>query len=120
MILSTFISNRLSPAESFTVKASEPQSLAGSEMPDHASCQREINRVIREIGSPEIREIVDTVFKDLLRLLESLSLIERHLRQIDAAEETFALFQIIHDEARSLVDYIREDGSLPGNPPECG
>lgn len=110
MILSTFISNRLTPAGSFTAKASEPQSPVGSEMPDHASCRLEIDRVIHEIESPEIREIVDTVFKDLLRLLESLSLIERHLRQIDAAEETFALFQIIHDEARSLVDYIREDG----------
>jgi hypothetical protein len=65
---------------------------------------------VREVESPEIREIVDTVFKDLLRLLECLNLIERHLRQVDAAEETFALFQIIHDEARVLVDYIREDG----------
>ena len=69
-----------------------------------------MDRVVREIESPEVRKIVDTVFKDLLRLLECLGLIESHLRQADAAGETFALFQIIHDEARVLLDYIREDG----------
>ena len=63
-----------------------------------------------EIESPEVREIVNTVFRDLLRLLECLALVESHLRQVDAAEETLALFQIIHDEARLLVDYIREEG----------
>jgi hypothetical protein len=56
-----------------------------------------------------VREIVRTIFQDILRLIECLGLIENHLRQIDAAEETFALFQLIHDEARALVDFIRED-----------
>ena len=59
---------------------------------------------------PRCARSSSTVFKDLLRLLECLSLIEAHLRQVDAAEETFALFQIIHDEARVLVEFIRQDG----------
>ena len=50
-----------------------------------------------------------TVFEDLLRLLECLSLSESHLRQADAASETFALFQIIHDEARALVKFISDE-----------
>jgi hypothetical protein len=65
---------------------------------------------VREIEGPEVREIVGTVFRDLLRLLECLGLIESHLRQVDAADETFALFQLIHDEACMLVEFIRKDG----------
>lgn len=110
MILSTFISNRLTPAGSFTAETPEQRSLVGSDMPDHTSCRFEIARVAGEIENREVREIVENVFKDMLRLLESLALIESHLRQVTAAEENFALFQIIHDEARELVNYIREDG----------
>ena len=109
MILSTFISNQLMPAGSFTDDPVQ-RAFAASLIPDHTNCQLQMDRVVRAIESPEVRKVVNTVFKDLLRLLECLSLIEGHLRQADAAEETFALFQIIHDEARVLLDYIREDG----------
>jgi len=109
MILSAFISNQLKPAGSFTDDPAQ-RPLPSSPIPDHTSCQFQMDRVVQEIESPEVRKIVDTVFKDLLRLLECLGLIEGHLRQADAAEETFALFQIIHDEARVLLDYIRQDG----------
>ncbi|MGH9872464.1 MAG: hypothetical protein ACRD9S_08360 [Pyrinomonadaceae bacterium] len=72
------------------------------------TCGYHVDHVVNEISSPEVREIVGTVFEDLLRLLECLSLIESHLRQADAASETFALFQIIHAEARALVKFISE------------
>lgn len=73
------------------------------------ACQGHLHRVVCEIDSPSVKEIVEVVFKDLLRLLECLGLIESHLRQVDAADETFALFQLIHDEARGLVKFIRTD-----------
>jgi hypothetical protein len=66
--------------------------------------------VVTRITSSDVREIVNVVFNDLLRLLECLTLVERYLRQPDVADESFALFQIIHDEARLLVDFIRADG----------
>ena len=81
----------------------------GLRVPDANNCRLQLQQVVREIETPEVGEIAETVFNDLLRLLECLSLIESHLRQVDAAEETFALFQIIHDEARVLVDFIRKD-----------
>jgi len=74
------------------------------------TCGFHINHLVDEIEPGKVRDIVGTVFADLLRLLECLSLIESHLRQADAAEETFALFQLIHDEARALVEFIREEG----------
>ncbi|MGH9927678.1 MAG: hypothetical protein ACREA9_00475, partial [Pyrinomonadaceae bacterium] len=110
MSSSTF-SNQLTPTGSSGVEQDHDQrTLAGSRMPDHTSCRLQIDRVVREIASPEVREIVDTVFKDLLPLLECLGLIESHLRQVDVAEVTIALFQLIRDEARRLVEFIREDG----------
>lgn len=77
-------------------------------------CTYEVERVLRGIDRPEVREPVGTVFQNLLALIECLHLIESHLRQVDAADETFALFRVIHDEARSLVDFIRTDAlSIP-------
>jgi hypothetical protein len=73
------------------------------------TCGYHINHLVKEIPSPAVRDIVGTVFEDLLRLLECLSLSESHLRQADAASETFALFQIIHDEARALVKFISDE-----------
>jgi len=76
---------------------------------EQTTCGYQINQVIQGIDPPDVREIVGTVFQNLLALIECLDLIEGHLRQVDAADETFALFQVIHDEARVLVDFIRAD-----------
>jgi hypothetical protein len=73
------------------------------------TCGYHVNHLVKEIPSPAVRDIVGAVFEDLLRLLECLSLLESHLRQADAASETFALFQIIHDEARALVKFISDE-----------
>jgi hypothetical protein len=111
MILSTLISNQSTPTESFVgAHPTAEDSLARQAAPDHTSCRLQIDRVVNQIESPPERQLIGVVFQDLLRLLECLSLIESHLRQVDAAAETFALFQLIHDEARVLVDFIREDG----------
>lgn len=74
-----------------------------------ASCSFQLEQLVKQIESPKVREIVDTVFGDLLRLLECLRPIESQLNQVDAAEEIFALFQNIHDEARALVKFIEDD-----------
>ena len=73
------------------------------------TCRPLIEDVTREIESPAVREIISSVFDDLLRLLECLSLIEDHLRQVEAAEDTYELFQLIHDEAARLVEFIRTE-----------
>jgi hypothetical protein len=111
MILSNLNLNELSATGTFALNtAPDHRAVVVLRTPDPASCRLQIDRVVREIDFPEVREIVDTVFKNMLRLLECLGMIESHLRQVDAAEETFALFQLIHDEARLLVEFIREDG----------
>ena len=84
-------------------------SVHGSAVTEPKICSYQIERVFGRIDPPEVRESVGTVFQNLLALIECLALIESHLRQVDAADETFALFKVIHDEARTLVDFIRTD-----------
>jgi hypothetical protein len=81
--------------------------------PNSRDCDAQINRVVAQIESHAVREIVDVVFNDLLRLLECLNLIEVHLRKVEFADQTFELFQLIHDEARVLVDFIHAKGLNP-------
>lgn len=77
--------------------------------PEPGTCAWHLERIVNQIDSAEVKETVQVVFADLLRLLECLGLIEAHLRQVDSADETFALFQLIHDDARGLVEFVRTD-----------
>lgn len=74
-----------------------------------------LSRLVKEIECSNTRLIVDRVFSDLLRLLECLTLIERHLRHVHKAEATLLFFQLIHDDARRLVDFIREEAVASSN-----
>lgn len=76
---------------------------------DDNACRLQLSKVERDIESPAVREIVGVVFADLLRLLECLDLIEGHLRKVEYAEQTFAMFQLINDEARALVNFIHNE-----------
>ena len=108
MIFSSPIENQLTPAERF-VMTEQPFQRLDPVIPYPDSCRAQIDRIVHDIQAPAVREIVGRVFADLLRLLECLSLTQGYLRKIDSAEETLAVFQIIHDEARALVMFIRED-----------
>ncbi len=108
MTLAKTISEQTRPTESLLV--SRPASPSHrSSVTESNICTYQIERVLREIDPPRVRESVGTVFQNLLALIECLHLIESHLRQVDAADETFALFRVIHDEARALVNFIRTD-----------
>ena len=106
MIFSNQIENQSTPPEEFVISG---QPFFNPVIPYPNSCRAQVDRVVHDIEAPVVREIVGRVFGDLLRLLECLSLTQAHLRQVDSAEETLAVFQIIHDEARALVMFIRED-----------
>jgi hypothetical protein len=84
-----------------------------SPTPDVGHCRSQIGCVVSGIESPTIREVIDVVFQDLLRLLECLDMIEVHLRKVEFAEQTFEVFQLIHDDARVLVDFIHTEALRP-------
>lgn len=110
VIFNNSTSKPLSSPRSFVGEANgqTASSWLGHE-PERGTCAWQIKQVVDNIESAEVKELVRVVFKDVLRLLECLRLIESHLRQVDSAEETFELFELIHDEARLLVEFIRSD-----------
>ena len=77
---------------------------------DANSCRNQIARIVQAIESPAVKEIIRVVFDDLLGLLDCLDLIEAHLRKTESAERTLQLFQLIHDDARALLDFIHSRG----------
>src|SRR5712671_7641595 len=81
----------------------------GSATPDPKNCRSQISCLVSDIESQGVREVVGVVFNDLLRLSECLDLIEVHLRKVEFAEQTFELFQLIHDDASGLVDFIHTE-----------
>lgn len=72
-------------------------------------CRSYLENMVEGISGIRTRRVVGTVFQDLLRLLECLSILEGHLRHVNTAEETLAFFQLIRDEARSLIEFIKTD-----------
>jgi hypothetical protein len=67
----------------------------------------QIELLLESVESPAIREAVQPVFRDLLRLLDCLHLFEGFFLQTDQAHETLAMFELVQVEARSLVSNIR-------------
>ncbi|MGI8838200.1 MAG: hypothetical protein ACR2H4_16420 [Pyrinomonadaceae bacterium] len=104
MTITESISNRLLRADIIGSR----HGLAPATADDNAR-RLQIHDVVRNIESPAVREIVGVVFADLLRLLDCLDLIEVHLRKVEYAEHTFAMFQLINDDARDLVDFIHNE-----------
>ena len=110
MISTKPISNQLTPANSFVITQHlELRPAANPSPPEPPTCSFYIGGLVQQIDSPELKKLIGTVFHDLLRMLECVGLVENYQRQVDAAEENFALFQLIHDEARKLVEFIRTD-----------
>lgn len=105
------ISNQTSATDSFgfIARPSELLNTASLSAADPPTCRIQINRLVQQIDSPQLKKLVGAVFQDLLRLLECVELVENYSRQVDATEETFALLQLIHDEARKLVEFIQTD-----------
>jgi hypothetical protein len=85
------------------------QSTSNLQIASVTECRKYLEELVEDIASTRVRRIVGAVFQDLLRLLECLSIIEGHLRHVQTAEETLAFFQLIRDEARSLIEFIRDD-----------
>jgi hypothetical protein len=77
--------------------------------PSARSCSFHISQLVKQIQSPQVRELVEIVFEDLLRLLDCLCPLEDLLERVDEAEQTLARFQFVHDEAFALVKFIREE-----------
>ena len=112
MTLANFTPNQPTPAESLNVTRRTESACGLTPVVSATSCSFQLNQLVKQIETVQIREIVGKVFDDLLCLLELLRPIESDLHQVEEAEARFALFQFIHDEASALVKFIQEDALI--------
>jgi hypothetical protein len=97
-------SNKSSRVNRKTSAATSP-----GQVTDHSTCRVELHRVVNQIEPQRVRQVVDTVFTDLLELLERLGQVGSDLHRMETVEETFGALQAIRDEAWALVDFIRSE-----------
>jgi hypothetical protein len=63
--------------------------------------------VIQGIEDPGVRDIVQNILGQLLRLFDWLGRIEDNLHKLDTLLESLSLLEVVHLEARSLVEFIK-------------
>jgi hypothetical protein len=72
----------------------------------HVNLQHEIDLVLASIADKELREVSQTILRELLRFFDWLDRIENNLHKLDTLLESLSLLEVLEFEARSLVDYI--------------
>ena len=68
----------------------------------------QIDPLLASIESPAVREAVDDVFSDLLRLLDCLRFVGGRWLTANETEKTLAIFALVHVDARSVVESIQQ------------
>jgi hypothetical protein len=82
----------------------DPQTQGQREV--QANLNYEIDSVINSITHPELREISQTILREMLRFFDWLARIENNLKKLDTLLESLSLLEVLEFEARSLTDYI--------------
>jgi hypothetical protein len=76
-----------------------------------ANLNYEIDSVIDSITNPELREISQTILREMLRFFDWLARIENNLQKLDTLLESLSLLEVVEFESRSLTDYIETRGA---------
>ncbi|HEX5603612.1 MAG TPA: hypothetical protein VFX63_13730, partial [Pyrinomonadaceae bacterium] len=71
-----------------------------------ANLHHEIDLVLQEIYSPNLREISQTILGGMMRYFGWLDRIENNLHKLDTLLESLSLLEVLEFEARSLTDFI--------------
>jgi len=70
----------------------------------------EIDRAIKRIANPALREISHTILAEMLRFFNWLARIENNLQKLDTLLESLSLLEVLEFESRSLTDFIDTRG----------
>src|ERR1700687_1864438 len=73
-----------------------------------ADLQIRIESAVKRIDEPAVRETAGSILEQVIRLLDWLRLIDSNLHKLDTLRENLSLFELVHLEARSLVESIGE------------
>lgn len=70
--------------------------------------QIRIESAIKRIDDPIVREAAGSILGQVIRLLDWLRIIDSNVHKLDTLRENLSLLELVHLEARSLVEYIEE------------
>ena len=73
-----------------------------------AELQIRVESAIKRIDDLPVRETAGSILEQLMRLLDWLSLINSNTHKLDTLRENLSLLELVHLEARSLVEYIEQ------------
>jgi hypothetical protein len=68
--------------------------------------QIRVESAIKRIEDPAVRETTGSLMEQVIRLLDWLNLIDSNIHKLDTLRENLSLFELVHIEARSLVEFI--------------
>ena len=73
-----------------------------------AKLQAEISVALDRIAEPAVFEIAETVFNEILRVFNRLSLIEANLQKLDTLQENLSIFDVLQFEVRYLLEFLND------------
>ena len=71
----------------------------------------ELHKVAERITPDTLAADMSVIFSQLMQMLEQLRLVETLLRQDAPLKQTLAIFTLVHEETRALVDFIEKRAS---------
>lgn len=74
----------------------------------------ELHRLTERITPDTLAADMSSIFSQLAQMLEQLRLVETLLRRDAPLKQTLAIFTLVHEETRALVDFIEKRASHTG------
>jgi len=84
----------------------EPLPVAGLSEELRVRLQLEIKTALEQIEDSVVCELTQTVFDEILRVFDRLSLIESNLHKLDTLLENLSILELLHFEIRYLIEFI--------------
>jgi hypothetical protein len=84
----------------------EPLPVAGLSEELKVRLQQEIKTALDKIEDSVVVELTQTVFDEILRVFDRLSLIESNLHKLDTLQENLSILELLHFEIRYLIEFI--------------
>ncbi len=69
----------------------------------------EISTALDEIDDPTVHEIAETVFSEIVRVFNRLTLIENNLHKLDTLLENLSLLDVLQFEIHNFVDFLENE-----------
>jgi hypothetical protein len=71
-----------------------------------ARLQHEIKIGLESIADPVVRELVQNIFSEVIRIFNRLSLIQQKLNELDTLQENLSILELLQFEIRYLIEFI--------------